>query len=132
VEIADGKPFLVHEITFANEDPSGSSMVYQNHFKFHEVKFIAPKLKITSLVNEKQIDIYVKMLSPYGTLVRNEEKSPAGYSYLDNNFLYSDTKTIELKGWGNSSGRAYQVGTHRVEVWAYDRLVGVGQFTIHE
>jgi GYF domain 2 len=124
VEIADGKPFLVHEITFANFDTSGSSMVYQNHFKFHEVKFIAPKLRISSLVDGANIDIYVKIFSPSGVLKRNDDTSPAGYSYSRHKpyaFLFNDTKTIELSGWGNSAGRSYQVGTHKVEVWAYER-----------
>ncbi len=136
-EIVKNKPFIIENIDFKN---SANPENYKNSFTQSEIRFISLRLKIIALQNLGDTKIYVKFINPYGTLKRNPNKSPTGYSFDFNCFIleynngYNNNNGIEneinSKGWGSDEGNIYEIGTHKVEIWYNEKLMGTGEFSV--
>jgi hypothetical protein len=81
------------------------------------IRFFNPYITVDSLISG-EISLFVKIISPYGTLDRNADKSPPGYTYSKTcQVRRTNNQSIDLDGWGNADKSTYSAGEWTVEVW---------------
>lgn len=93
------------------------------------IRYIGLNLSV-EVTESKTVDFYVKYLKPDGSIKRNSDNSPKGYTLLDTKNLTPSTKSIDLSGWGNSEKCTYDTGKHRIEVYIDEYLMHSIEFII--
>jgi curved DNA-binding protein CbpA len=128
-KISSGSPFLIESIAFYTSKNTNN---YKTRFSYGEIDYIYPYIKIVPLVDSyKSLKVYVKIFDPNGILNYNSQESPKGYTFSnDVTVSYLDSH-IELSGWGNKTRDAYELGTHKVQIWANGKLLGEGKFDVY-
>jgi tetratricopeptide (TPR) repeat protein len=82
-----------------------------------QMRYLSPEITYNSLNNE-EITFYIKIIQPDGSLDRNSDISPVGYTYsAKGRVLRGNGQTLRLGGWGNSEVSTYKAGQWTVEVW---------------
>ena len=132
LKILNNQPFLVEKIDFRNTTQDNTLIDdYSTRFSKNRIRYISPRIKIIPLFNDtKSIRLYIKFVNSVGEIKRNSNISPEGYSYKTDESIDSSTEYLDLNGWGDNNGDAYEIGTHRVEVWYNDKLLSSGTFEV--
>lgn len=117
-------PKLPFKIIASKVTNTGNKPLYT---KF--IRYIGLNLSI-EVTESKTVDFYVKYLKPDGSIKRNSNNSPKGYTLLDTKNLTPATKSIDLSGWGNSDKCTYDTGKHRIEVYIDEYLIHSIEFII--
>jgi hypothetical protein len=93
------------------------------------VRYIGLNLSVKPLsFNNFTLD--VKYISPTGTLKRNVEKSPLGYTQSIVTQLRPGASSLSISGWGNGTSCIYEVGTHRIEIYFEGFLIHSKTFEV--
>jgi hypothetical protein len=84
------------------------------------IRYLHPTIIVDSLT-DGEIAFFVKIINPMGEVDRNQETSPAGYSYSHTvQISQTNNQDIALLGWGQSDRSLYSAGEWTVEVWYND------------
>ena len=124
----------IRDIEFGNYCDGNVIDNYGSTLYASSLKYLYPRVLYDGLCtsNKDSIDLYVKIIDPYGTVERNSS-SPSGYTYKDgNNTIYSgNDQRLVLIGWGNKNVGSYDPGTYRFEVWYEGNKLFTKSFTIY-
>ncbi len=83
----------------------------------YNIRYLMPQIKIETCNNvNKEYKFKVKIIEPDGTVKRNYQTSPSGYSYSTTINISGDG-VYTLSGWGNDNGGAYYSGWWTIEIW---------------
>lgn len=93
------------------------------------IRYIGLNLKI-QVTKEKSITLYIKYINPDGSLRRNSETSPVGYSRSETQKLNTHTRSIDISGWGNAEKCIYNVGKNRIEVYVDEYMIHSNDFFV--
>ncbi|WP_300979079.1 hypothetical protein [Flavobacterium sp.] len=93
------------------------------------IRYIGLNLKI-QVTEEKSVTLYFKYINPDGSVKRNSETSPVGYSRSEIQKLSINTKSINLSGWGNADKCTYEIGKHRIEVYVDEYMIHSKDFIV--
>lgn len=93
------------------------------------IRYIGLNLKI-QVTEEKSVAIYLKYINPNGSLRRNDETSPIGYSRSETKKLNINTKSIDFSGWGNKDSCVYSLGKQRIEVYVDEYMIHSKDFVV--
>ena len=93
------------------------------------IRYIGLNLKI-QVTEEKSMTFYIKYVNPDGSMRRNSETSPVGYSRSEIIKLNSQTKTIDFSGWGNKDSCVYSIGKQRIEVYVDEYMIHSKDFVV--
>ena len=129
LKISSGTPFLIESITFYTSKNVNN---YKTTFSRREIGYIYPLVKIIPLTDSyTSVKVYVKIYDPDGTLNYSAQHSPRGYTFSNEiSVSYLDSQ-LQLSGWGNDTGDAYGIGTHKVQIWTNGKLLGEGKFEVY-
>lgn len=86
------------------------------------IRYIGLALNI-EVIEDSSVTFYLKYINPNGSIKRNSKMSPKGYSQSDTKTLNSQTRTINLTGWGNADKCTYDIGEHRIEIYVDEYLI---------
>lgn len=104
------------DIGAENSDTNGNTIIA--HY-CEDMRYLKPKLEIESHTSvSRNITLYYKIFMPDGTLWRNYNSSPEGYTWYDIVNIEPNTTEISLCGWGNNDQSLYSEGDYRVEVYS--------------
>jgi tetratricopeptide (TPR) repeat protein len=82
-----------------------------------EIRYLMPDITVDSLTSG-EMTFFVKIIDPWGGIFRNQETSPAGYTYSYTvQVSRKNNQNIDLLGWGKSDESIYFAGEWTVEVW---------------
>jgi hypothetical protein len=85
-----------------------------------QMRYLNPVITYNSLIAE-ETTFYIRIIQPDGSLKRNSDISPVGYTYSSKKRVSrGNGQTLELSGWGNSEVSTYKAGQWTVEVWYKD------------
>jgi hypothetical protein len=93
------------------------------------IRYVGLNLKI-QVTEEKIVTLYIKYINPDGSLRRNTETSPIGYSRSEIQKLNIHTKSIDITGWGNAEKCIYSVGKNRIEVYVDEYMIHSKDFVV--
>ncbi|MCM1177020.1 MAG: hypothetical protein NC308_00835 [Clostridium sp.] len=121
----------IHNVEFKNGDSETTINKYGEEISAVDAKYIYPRVYYSGLANtSKDIQIYVKIIKPDGSLMRGKS-SPEGYTYSkDITVSPNSYQYLYLSGWGNKSGGAYVAGTHTFQLWYNGRMIYQQNFTL--
>ena len=81
------------------------------------MRFLAIVAEIETIKNlNRKETFYIKIINPDGSIRRNEEISPAGYTCSSAEYLY-DNDEYYIVGWGAPNYSTYYRGEYTVEVY---------------
>ncbi|MFY8189143.1 MAG: hypothetical protein ACOVLC_14465 [Flavobacterium sp.] len=93
------------------------------------IRYIGLNLKVEVYEN-KTIELFIKYISPNGSIKRNEKVSPDKYTFAQTVRLNTLTKEIILLGWGNNENCSFEIGKHRIEIYFDDFLIHKKEFIV--
>lgn len=129
------KAFMdITQVKFANTDKSGNILTDFGGVLYNdEVRYIKPKIYYNGLsADSKTVELYFKIINPDRSL-KEGSSSPPGYTRRETTTISpGNAKTLTTLGWGNASGNAYSVGTHKFEIWYNGKLIYTTTFEIEE
>lgn len=83
----------------------------------YNIRYLRPQIKIETCNNiNKEYKFNIKIIEPDGTVDRNYQTSPSGYSY-STTINVSVDGIYNLNGWGNDNGGVYYSGWWKIEIW---------------
>lgn len=95
------------------------------------MRFLWPEITLYSHFSE-EVQFYIRLLDPDGQIFRNQNISPADFTFSSTHNVNRGYQTIAMPGWGNADSSSYWAGIWTVEVW-YGRDVRLisERVTIH-
>lgn len=93
------------------------------------IRYVGLDLKV-EVIDNKQVEFYIKYINPNGSIKRNAEVSPEGYSRLQKESLNTLTKLITFSGWGNANECTYDIGKHRIEIYVDEYLIHSKEYVV--
>jgi hypothetical protein len=93
------------------------------------IRYIGLNLKV-EVIEEKAVAFYIKYIKPDGSIIRNSESSPVGYSRSETLNLNLRTKSINFLGYGSKDKCIYGIGKHRIEVYVDDYMIHSKEFVV--
>lgn len=93
------------------------------------IRYIGLNLKL-QVTEDKSVTIYIKYINPDGSIRRNSETSPIGYSRLETQKLTLYKNSINISGWGNADKCIYSIGKHRIEVYVDEYMIHSKDFVV--
>jgi hypothetical protein len=120
--------FIILNGTITHTDKDCKSLPITNPFIRSDVRYIGLDLKIETFDNQ-YIKFDLKYIQPNGTLNKGTS-SPEGLTISNNKNINTDTKIINLSGWGNNEKGTYEVGTHHIEVWIENCMIYRKSFVV--
>lgn len=120
-------------VSFGNSDNNGNIITEYGSTLFdNDMRYLKPKLCYNGLASEsKTIEIKTKIINPDGSLRRNNETSPVGYTQSYDVTVYPGTnKTRTLSGWGNNEKSTYKAGKYQFELWYNEKKLYSTSFEI--
>lgn len=94
-----------------------------------ETQYLQPLVHYRG-IKHGAIELYVKWYDPDGKM-RVGESSPPGYSQQNEVYVYEESKTLKLKGWGSESAGNWRAGDYRLEIWHQGMLLYNKRFRIY-
>lgn len=124
-------PINITKIELANTSSGGTEETkYGNTIYSSRTMYIKPRITYTGINTGKSITLKVRFYTPSG--LSTGTKSPSGFSYQDDIYVYSGSdNTTTLSGWGGSSKGHWKRGTYRIEIWYEDVCLKAKTFTIY-
>jgi hypothetical protein len=86
------------------------------------IRYIGLNLKI-KVASDTSVTFYLKYINPNGSIRRNAETSPNGYSRSETKTIDTQSNIIEISGWGNADKCIYDIGEHCIEVYVDEYLI---------
>ena len=114
-------PFIIISSNITNTD---NKPLYNKY-----IRYIGLNLNV-KVVEVKSITLYIKYLNPNGSLKRNTNTSPIGYTRFEVFQINPGTNFINITGWGNSEKSSYDIGKNTIEVYVDDYLIHSKEFII--
>lgn len=93
------------------------------------IRFVGLNLKV-QVTDEKSVTLYIKYINPNGSINRNSNTSPGGYTQSETQNLSILTKSINITGWGNKDKCTFDIGEHRIEVYVDEYLIHSKNFVV--
>ena len=93
-----------------------------------ETMYLQPRVFYRG-IKHGNVELYVRWYDEDGHL-RVGEGSPAGYSQVCETYVYEESKTLNLKGWGSENRGNWHRGRYRLEVWCNGMLLGTKHFSV--
>jgi len=93
------------------------------------IRYIGLNLNI-EVTEDSSVTFYLKYINPNGSIKRNSEISPIGYSQSVPKSLNKLSSTINLPGWGNADKCTYDIGEHRIEVYVDEYLIHTKKYNV--
>ncbi|WP_461633878.1 hypothetical protein [Labilibaculum euxinus] len=93
------------------------------------IRYIGLKLDL-KVMEDTTVTFYLKYINPNGSIKRNSEISPIGYSQSVPKSLNKLSSTINLPGWGNADKCNYDIGEHRIEVYVDEYLIHTKKYNV--
>lgn len=93
------------------------------------IRYVGLNLNV-QVTEEKSVTLFIKYINPNGNINRNSETSPRGYTRSQTQNLNINTKSINLKGWGNSDKCTFGIGKHLIEVYVDEYLIHSNSFSV--
>jgi len=114
-------PFIIlsSEITNTNNKPL--------YTKF--IRYISINLKV-QVTQENSVTFYIKVIKPDGSIKRNSNTSPSGYTTTETHYFSWFDNTIKILNWGNKDKCVYDIGEHLIEVYVDDYLIHRTNFNV--
>ncbi|MCL2608724.1 MAG: hypothetical protein FWD94_02320 [Treponema sp.] len=82
------------------------------------IRIFTPVITYDSVMDEPDVEFYVKIIDQAGRLQRDPRISPAGYTYCFNTKITCGTnQKLKFDGWGDPFHSIYHAGLWTVEVW---------------
>ena len=129
-EIASVVPFVITRVEMGSAYKGGDietsfgSTLYQNR-----VRFLTPLIYYKCFISGSY-NLKTKLYNPDGSLRRNSEESPYGYTQSKDYYLSKGSNTKQMNGWGYESPGNYSSGTYKIEIWYNEKCLFVKSFTI--
>ncbi|WP_310593790.1 hypothetical protein [Flavobacterium sp.] len=93
------------------------------------IRYIGLNMNI-KVIEEKSVTLYFKYIGPDGSVIRNSETSPVGYSRSEIQKITINKKSINISGWGNADKCTYKIGKHRIEVYLDEYMIHSKDFVV--
>jgi hypothetical protein len=88
------------------------------------IRYLNPVMYIDSQASAT-LTFFIKIISPSGTLMRNEATSPDGYSFSKpKNIRQGNDLLVDFDGWGAGDRSMYEQGDWDIEIWYNDVCIG--------
>lgn len=125
-------PITIKSISIYNQNGNGESKdLADKTISSSEARFIGSRLKISSsFPTTWQGKLEIKYINPDGTIDRNINTSPAGYTKAKDVLIIGSEAEINVGGWGNDYSNAYKPGTYRIEYYWDGNFLGFTTFDI--
>ena len=122
-------PFKFISSVITNTDKENNSLpVTSPLFKKH-TRYIGLKLNV-ECYESRNVTFYKKYIGPDGRLSTNDKTSPKGYTKSTTVNINTNTKVIDLSGWGISDNCYFSVGKNRIEVYVDDYMIHSKDFVV--
>lgn len=123
-------PILITDIQIANSNQNGEIETdYGYTIYSNNTMYLKPKITYIGIRTGENIDLDVKLFTPYG--MSTGSTSPNGCSYSTSIYVYSGENTETLSGWGGSSRGHWARGEYRFEIWYNNVCLRSKIFTIY-
>lgn len=115
---------------FANTDYNNNILTEYGSQLYSDMQYLTAKLSYKKpSENSETITLFVKIITPTGTLVRSNN-SPTAYTFKQDINLLGKEGVFQMLGWGNNAGNFYVAGNYQYEIWhdgtkLYSTLVNV-------
>ena len=124
-------PILISDIQIANVYQNGDIETdYGNTIYSYNTMYLKPKIVYTGVKTYENIELYVKLITPSGTLSVGTS-SPEGYSFSTSMYVEFGEDSKELTGFGNTTKGNWSSGTYRYEIWYEGLCLKTKSFTIY-
>ena len=92
---------------------------YGSDLYYSDVRYLMPKVTFDGLSDrEREVTIDVKIFAPGKTTCENTSNPPENYTLSSQiKVNHEEGSVAYLKGWGNSTGNYFEVGTWTYELW---------------
>ena len=129
--IADNNsPLIITDIKIGNMDENSKmETAYGSKIYSRNTMYIAPSINYIGLKSGQET-LKVKFFNSQGTLSTGTT-SPAGYSYSNDNYIYTGKNTMTLSGWGGKNKGHWNAGNYKIEIWYKDKCLSSKSFTIY-
>lgn len=122
-------PFTIISSVIRHADKDNVPLPITNPLYKKHTRFIGLTMTVECFEN-KNVIFYTKYIGPDGQLSTNNIISPKGFTHSTTVSMSANTKTIDLKGWGDNSSCTYSIGEHRIEVYVSDFMIHSKKFVI--
>lgn len=93
------------------------------------IRYIGLNINI-KVASNTSVTFYLKYINPNGSIRRNAETSPNGYSRSETKIIDTQSNTIEFSGWGNADKCIYDIGEHCIEVYIDEYLIHSKKYVV--
>lgn len=118
-----GDLFKITDIDFANADGVGTIIDdYGSKLYAGELRYLKSRIVYNGQTSSAhEIDLCYKIYKEDGTLEKGK-KSPDGYTWKSSVDIEPGRgNTVEMPGWGSSTGQSYEPGVYTYEIWCKDK-----------
>jgi hypothetical protein len=122
-------PFRIISSTITNTDRNNNPLPVTTPLYKKHTRYVGLILQIECDENST-VTFYKKYVKPSGSYCFNDKTSPKGYTSSTRASLLSNTKFVDLSGWGNSDKCTFEVGKHRIEVYVDEYMVYSKEFVV--
>lgn len=122
-------PFKILSSIIKNTDKDSNPLPVTSPLYKKHTRYVGLKLNVECYEN-RDITFYKKYIGTDGQYASNDKISPKGYTSSNKASINTNTRVIELSGWGNSKSCSYSVGNHRIEVYVDDYLIHTKNFIV--
>lgn len=121
--------FIIKGGEILNTDKKRNHLIVTNPLYNKFIRFIGLKLEIIGL-RTQTIEFFLKYIIPTGYYKHSPQISPKGFTTSSKCNITTETKYIEVGGYGNSEECTYEIGEHRIEVWVENFKIYEKTFTV--
>ncbi len=105
---------------FANTDYNNNILTEYGSQLYSDMQYLTAKLSYKKPSEKSEIiTVFVKIITPSGTLVRSNN-SPTAYTFKQDINLFGKEGVFQMLGWGNNTGNFYVAGNYQYEIWHND------------
>jgi hypothetical protein len=122
-------PFKILSSDITNTDKDSNPLPITNPLYKKHTRYVGMKINVECYEN-KTITIYKKYIGTNGKLSFNDKVSPKGFTNSTLATIYTNTKVIDLSGWGNSNSCTYEIGKHRIELYVDEFMIHSKEFIV--
>lgn len=122
-------PMIIDSIDIGNVNRVQQVQTDYGHpIRSEQTLYLQPRLYYRG-IKQGHVTLYVKWYDPDGKL-KLGENSPSGFSQKNDAYIYTESKTLNLKGWGGDDRGNWRSGNYRLEVWCNGMLLATKRFHI--
>lgn len=116
--LATSRLIKIDNILFGSSDENNNLFIaYGDTLYEGQVQYLKAQLSYKGLYsNDQKITLFYRIFESDGILSVGKS-SPKGFTSKSQVTIKPGFNTVDLLGWGNSSGSTYKAGTHKYELW---------------